>query len=255
MVHPAARASVKLLVVAAEDRELRGILAHAQQSGTDARVTGPTRTFVCQPAQVGAGWARSAALGEHQVLLVANGAGPARAAATVDRAAAAFRPEIIVCTGFCGALEDTLDVASVVVATEVMGANGRFGALAPPASLPHRLGVVLTIDHVAQSAAEKRSLRQTGATAVDMEAAAVGERSAALGLPFYCIKAVTDLAGEDMANDLNAAMRPDGHFDTIKILGSILGRPLSRVSELLRLRSRSARAACALGDFFADCRF
>jgi hypothetical protein len=121
--------------------------------------------------------------------------------------------------------------------------------------LAHHLGVVLTIDHVAQSAAEKRSLRQTGSIAVDMEAAAVAERSGALGLPFFCIKAVTDLAGEDMANDLNAAMRPDGHFDTIKILGSIFCRPLVRLPELLRLRRRSARAARALGDFFADCRF
>ena len=161
-----------------------------------------------------------------------------------------FRPDAIVCTGFCGALEEKLDVASVVVATEVLGANGRFSARAPVNSLPHHLGVVLTIDHVAQSAAEKRSLRQTGAAAVDMEAAAVAGRSAALGLPFYCIKAATDLAGEDLANDLNAAMRPDGHFDTIRILGSIFCRPLVRLPELLRLR-QSFRPGCAcVGGFF-----
>jgi len=240
MVHSGTGARVKLLVVAAEARELRGILDHAR----DARA-----------AQVGVDWARWAALGEHYLLLVANGAGPARAAATVDRAAAAFLPDAIVSTGFCGALEEKLDVASVVAATEVLGANGRFSARTPGASLPHHCGVVLTIDHVAQSAAEKRSLRQTGAAAVDMEAAAAAGRSAALGLPFYCIKAVTDLAGEDLANDLNAALRSDGHFDTIRILGSSLGRPLVRLPELLRLRHRSVRAARALGDFFADCRF
>ncbi|MGA2273665.1 MAG: hypothetical protein ABSH00_08920 [Bryobacteraceae bacterium] len=231
---------MKLLVAAAEAREVRGILAHSRSA---------------RAAQAGAGWARSAALGEHDLLLVADGAGPARAAAAVDRAAAAFLPDAIVCTGFCGALEDKLDVASVVVATEVMGANGRFSALAPAASLPHRRGVVLTIDHVVQLAAEKRSLRQTGSTAVDMEAAAVAGCSAALGLPFYCIKAVTDLAGEDLANDLSAALRADGHFDTMKVLGGTLARPLVRLPELLRLRCRSARAACALGDFFANCRF
>jgi len=231
---------MKLLVVAAEERELRGILVHARNA---------------HAAQVSVDWARSASLGDYDLLLVANGAGPARAAATVDRAAAAFRPEAIISTGFCGALEEKLEVASVVVATEVLGTNGRFSARAPAISLPHHLGVVLTIDHVAQSAAEKRSLRQTGAAAVDMEAAAVAGRAAALGLPFYCIKAATDLAGEDLANDLNAALRSDGHFDTIRILGSILGRPLVRLPELLRLRHRSARAARALGDFFADCRF
>ncbi|HEY9140622.1 MAG TPA: hypothetical protein VIN93_07000 [Bryobacteraceae bacterium] len=231
---------MKLLVVAAEARELRGILAHARNA---------------RAAQVGVDWARSASLGDYDLLLVANGAGPAIAAATVDRAAAAFRPEAIISTGFCGALEEKLDVASVVVATEVLGTNGRFSAHAPAASPPHHLGVVLTIDHVAQSAAEKRSLRQTGAVAVDMEAAAVAECSVALGLPFCCIKTVTDLAGEDLANDLNAALRSDGHFDTIGILGSIFCRPLVRLPELLRLRRRSVRAARALGDFFADCRF
>jgi adenosylhomocysteine nucleosidase len=231
---------VKVLVLAADARELHGIMAHARDA---------------HRVQAGTDWARSATLGEHELLLVANGAGPARAAATVDRVAAGFLPNAIVCTGFCGALEESLEVASVVIATEVLGVNGRFKTLVPPASPAHRPGTVLTIDHVAQSAAEKRELRQTGASVVDMEAAAIAERSAVLDLPFYCIKAVTDLAGEDMANDLNSALRQDGHFDTIRILGSILGRPLSRVPELLRLKRRSVLAARALGDFFADCRF
>jgi nucleoside phosphorylase len=229
-----------VLVVAADKRELRGILAHAGNPCT---------------ARLGVNWARSATLGGYAMLLVANGAGAARAAAAVDRAAAALLPERIVSTGFCGALDETLGVASIVVGTEVTGANGCFRARAPITSLAHSLGVVSTIDHVAQSAAEKHGLRQTGSSAVDMEAAAVAARSAALGLPFYCIKAVTDLAGEDMANDLNTALRPDGQFDTMKILGSTFCRPLVRLPELLRLRSRSVRAALALGDFFADCRF
>ena len=231
---------MKLLLVAADPREFRGILDRAGSS---------------RAAQLRVDWARSVALGDRQLLLVANGAGPAQAAAAVDRAAAVFQPETIVSTGFCGALEATMEVASIVVGTEVTGANGRFGASQPAASLPHHCGLVVTIDHVAQSAAEKRALRLTGASAVDMEASAVAERSGILRLPFFCIKAVTDLAGEDMANDLNAAMRADGHFDTMKILGSIFCRPLVRLPELLRLRSRSVRAACALGDFFADCRF
>jgi adenosylhomocysteine nucleosidase len=258
---------VRLLVVAADKRELRGILEQAGRkqglAGGSACPTGPqvprerggAAQFVCQPDRLGVDWARRAKLGEHDLLLVANGAGAARAAAAVDRAAAVFLPEAIISTGFCGALEERLDVGSVVVGTEVNGASGRFDARTPAASMPYHRGVVLTIDHVAQTAAEKRSLRQTGASAVEMEAAAVGERSAALGVPFYCIKAVTDLAGEDMANDLNAALRSDGHFDTIGILGSIFCRPLDRLPELVRLRSRSVRAACALGDFFADCRF
>ena len=43
-------------------------------------------------------------------------------------------------------------------------------------------------------------------------------RAPELGLPFYCVRAVTDLADESLANDFNRALRPDGHFDTISIL-------------------------------------
>jgi nucleoside phosphorylase len=277
MVHARPGEGVKLLVVASDEREFRGVLEHAELAGAlvgshglgsriggdesrdDSRLSRPDSlrhdhgecSRECQPVD----WTRRAKLGEHELLLVANGAGPARAAAAVDRTVESFAPEAIVSIGFCGALDEGLDLAAVVVGTEVTGANGRFAARAPAASLKHHLGVVVTIDHVAQSAAEKHSLRQSGASAVDMEAAAVAERSVALGLPFFCIKAVTDLAGEDMANDLNAAMRSDGHFDTMKVLGSIFCRPLVRLPELLRLRGRAVRAACALGDFFADCRF
>jgi len=231
---------MKLLVVAAEAREFGGILAHAH----DARAV-----------EAGADWARSVELGGNRLLLAANGAGHARAAAAVDRAVPVFRPDAVVSAGFCGALDENLDVAAIVLASQVVGAEGRFNALPPAASPPHHPGVVVTIDHVAQAAAEKRSLRESGADAVDMEAAAVAGRAAFLGLPFYCIKSVTDLAGEDLANDLNAALRSDGHFDTMRILGSILGHPRARLPELVRLRGRSVRAARALGDFFADCRF
>jgi nucleoside phosphorylase len=122
-------------------------------------------------------------------------------------------------------------------------------------SKAHLTGGVASIDHVAQTAAEKARLRAKGSIAVEMEAAGVAERAAARNLPFYCVKAVTDLAGEDMANDFNSALRPDGHFATMVILRSSLRQPLIRIPELLRLRKRCARAALSLGEFIADCRF
>ncbi len=88
-----------------------------------------------------------------------------------------------------------------------------------------------------------------------MEAAGVAARVEALALPFYCIRGVSDLAGEDMANDFNRTLTPDGHFDTMKLLQDSFRSPLARIPELLRLRKRCVRAAQALGDFFADCRF
>jgi hypothetical protein len=69
------------------------------------------------------------------------------------------------------------------------------------------------------------------------------------------VKVVTDLAGEDMANDFNRALRPDGHFATMSILLGALRHPQVCLPELIRLRKRCIRGARVLGDFIADCRF
>ena len=236
---------MRILIVASDPMEFPGILSHAREA----------RRFA-----LGTHWARQARLGEHAVLLAANGAGAARAAAAVDAAVARFEPEAVVSTGFCGALDETLQLADIVVAdaiVEVVGQAVLPAAGFPPAGLKRqpRIGTVCTADHVVRTAEEKRKLFATGACAVDMEAAGAAARAQCHALPFYCIKAVTDLAGETLANDFNRALRPDGHFDTMDILGRALSRPTARIPELLRLRSRSRRAARTLGEFFADCRF
>jgi len=88
-----------------------------------------------------------------------------------------------------------------------------------------------------------------------MEAGGVAERARTRDLPFYCVRVVTDLADEDLANDFNRALRPDGHFVTMRILRGTLRNPLVRLPELFRLRNRCVRASLALGDFIADCQF
>ena len=199
-------------------------------------------------------WARSLRLNGHDMLLVANGVGAQRAIAGVD-AAAFFQPDAIVSTGFCGALDPHLAIADIVVATCVAAADCRYASLPVTTAQRQSRTVVWSTDRVVQTAAEKKKLALRGFGAVEMEAAGVATRAASLCLPFYCIRAVSDLAGEDMANDFNRALTPGGHFDTMILLQGALGRPVARIGELLRLRKRCIRAAQALGDFFADCRF
>jgi adenosylhomocysteine nucleosidase len=208
-----------------------------------------------RPAQAPVDWARRVGIGSHDALLVANGVGAGRAAAAVDAGLGAFRAQGVVSTGYCGGLEPDLKVGDVVVGTCITAGERRYPAQPLTSKTPHRAGIVCTIDHVAGTSEEKARLRASGASVVEMEAGGVAERTVTRGLPFYCVRSITDLAGEDMANDFNGALRADGHFDTILILKGALRHPCARLPELIRLRQRCVLAASVLGDFIADCRF
>lgn len=227
-------------MVGADRMEFTGILEHARSArGTTVRVD----------------WSREAELSGNTVLLAANGAGAKRAAAAVDASLDQFPADAILSTGFCGALSPKLSVADIVEATGVSDGVRCLPVLPVASDRTYHRGLLFSIDHVAQTAAEKRLLHDGGGFAVEMEAREVAARAAYRRVPFYCVRVVSDLASEDMANDFNAALRDDGHFDTMSILRGTLRNPLVRLPELLRLRSRCARAARVLGEFIADCRY
>jgi nucleoside phosphorylase len=227
-----------LLFVAAEAREFAGLLPHCCDIKSLA---------------LPVNWAREAILNETLILMIANGAGASQAAKAVDAAPDAHA---IVSTGFCGALDPNLHIGDIFVASEIVASEiQNLPVRLPETSHRYARGTLASIDHVAQTALEKSKLRATGAAAVEMEAAGVVARAEARGLPFFCVRSVTDLTGETFANDLNAALRPNGQFDTMQILRSAIRHPLARLPELMRLRQRCEIAARNLGAFLADCRF
>lgn len=231
---------MRLLLVASDAMEFRGVLAHAE---------------AVRRISIGADWARTASLNRHDVLLVANGVGRQRAAAAVDAAWTVFAADRVASVGFCGALDPALHLSEIVVATCIAANGRRFSASPVTGTINAVAGTVCSIDRVATTAAEKQALHNQGAIAVEMEARGVAERAESLGLPFSCVKVITDLASEDMANDFNKSLRSDGHFATMHIFRDCLRHPGTRFPELIRLQRRCARAARTLGDFFADCRF
>jgi adenosylhomocysteine nucleosidase len=232
--------SMKLLFIASDAREFGGLLKHC------ARV---------HKLDLPVDWARAATLGDYEIAMAANGVGARQAAAAADALISVFAADAIISIGFCGALSPKLGHFDIVVGETVISADLRYEAQPLKQSPPSQTGIVITTGRVAGTAEEKAGLYATGAIAVDMEAAGVAGRAQAWGLPFFCIKTVTDRAGESLANDFNAALRSDGHFDTMKILQSSLRHPWVRVPELFRLQRRSPLAARSLGDFIANCRF
>jgi adenosylhomocysteine nucleosidase len=237
-----------LLFVAADPREFSGWVPRWQG---------------VQAVSLPVNWARAGKWKGREVMAVANGAGSERAFAAVLLSP---KPTAVCNIGFCGAADPELRIGDVFTAVEVLDASGRglrkYETLVPEvgehgiASLARMAtGVAVSIDHVAETAVEKCNLREMGASIMEMEAAGVARAAEDLGLPFYCIRAVSDLANEDFENDFNAALGPDGRFSTFRLVMGAMASPRKRFGELLRLQRRTALAAKQLGDFLADCKF
>src|SRR5258705_13094458 len=121
---------MRLLFIASDAMEYPGILARAKS---------------CEPAAVAANWARAGKLGRHDILLVANGAGPKRAAAAVDAALRKFTADAGGSTGFCGAPDPALRIAEIVIGTSIAAGAHRFPA-APIPGPGASTGVICSID-------------------------------------------------------------------------------------------------------------
>lgn len=231
------------MLVAAEGRELAGVRRHC---GRLERLRWP----------VEAAWRGE--LGGSEVVLVANGAGRARAAEAVRAVCERAQVDAVVSTGWCGALEAELVPGEIVVASRIEGDGGGLSCECrmPRTAQAYRTGRLVTADRVVGTAQEKARLRATrGAAAVDMEAAGVAAEAARRGLGFYCIRVVLERAEEGFGLDFNAARDENGRLSRMRILCAALLCPWRGVPELVRWGRRSRSAARALGRFVAGCAF
>jgi adenosylhomocysteine nucleosidase len=225
-----------LAFVAAERRELDGILSRAAGA---ARLRWPVE------------FAREFVLNGQAAIAVADGPGPKLAGCALDAIRERREIRAVVSVGYCGALKPGLDANDIAVATRV---NNRVARM-PEVARAFTAGPVLSADRVVTSVEEKSGLARTGAIAVEMEAEALAERAESWGVPFYCVRVVTDTAAEALPLDFNALRDAGGRFRRWCILLAALRRPAVLAPRLVRLDRRCRDASAALGDFIADCRF
>ena len=209
-------------------------------------------------------FARMAWLKGEPIVLAANGPGLKLAGRATEIVRKHQELRGLVSTGFCGALDPALEPCDIFVATEVItlssdrqGGVGQSPAYAGGSEMGGsvRTGKLLSIDRVVSTAAEKSDLRQTGADAVEMEAAAVALKAAEWNIPFYCVRVVTDTSAESFPLDFNRLRGADGRFSRTRIMAAALRRPGSVLPELLKLNKRCKDASQALGDFLVDASF
>jgi len=196
-------------------------------------------------------------------LLAANGAGPKLSAQCVEVALRATsmaelsssKLEAVVSVGLCGALQPSLTEGDIILGSNVIAVDSgeSFPCHAVTCSHAPTTGPIASLDRVL-SAKDKQNLAATEAFAVEMEAAGVARRAQASGLPFCCVKIVSDRANEDFVIDFNQMRTSEGRFSRGKIIIYALKHP-GVVPHLLGIKRRVEKAGGALGVFLASCRF
>ncbi len=134
------------------------------------------------------------------------------------------RPELVICAGAAGALDPSLRLLDVVVATATVehdfklrfgvrplpsfpGAVGKLGPL--EASFTTHFGLIASGDEDIVDPERAEELRmQTGALAVAWEGAGGARACQLQGVPFLEIRAITDSADRDGAKDFARHVEP-----------------------------------------------
>ena len=153
----------------------------------------------------------------------------------------------VISTGWVGALsEDFQPGKNYWVAGTIDAQTGeRFAATEPFAAGPSDLWLV-TSPCVADAAEKQRLAGTYGAALVDMEAAAVARLAEARGIPFACLKGVSDGFRERLP-DLNRFIGPQGQFLLARFILFAVFRPWYWPA-LLRMGENSTKAAQAIRE-------
>jgi adenosylhomocysteine nucleosidase len=229
-----------LLFIASDRREAEPWVAHWDD---------------CRSLTLPVHWARAGKWRGRDVIVIANGVGRHRAAAAIEAARTITNSFSGICSiGTGGALDPSLAIADVIVATEVADADLTWLA-ADPRGPAARSGKIDSALHIARSSEEKKKLNRSGAILIEMEAAGVARLAHELAVPFYCIRVVSDLANETFVTDFENFLMPDGTFNVPRLIMYSLAHPVNGLWELLRLQRRTSKAARQLGGYLASCKF
>ncbi len=211
-----------------------------------------------RPGKWGAADAYFAQIGTAEVGVVLTGVGPRAAKRELLKVLATEHDEIncIVSSGLAGALRTELELGQVLTARYVYSENPRpelntqvLQSSAALVSFAADCGATvvnrfLSANHVVATAAEKR-LMGANADAVEMESFDVLHQAAEFGVPAMALRAISDLATEDLPLDMGEILTDAGQVSLPRVLERVARHPQSLPS-LMRLGQNSKRAAESL---------
>jgi nucleoside phosphorylase len=156
-----------------------------------------------------------------------------------------YRPRLILSAGFSGALQEGQRVGDLVMATEVVDADGTVW----PATWPVGIGAtrisggrLLCLSTLVGNPEEKRRLgRESMAVAVDMESGHLAKACHRAGVLFGALRVISD----DLATPLSPRLidvLKNGRVSPLRLIGALIRSPCL-IGELWRLRGATQHAA------------
>ena len=190
--------------------------------------------------------------------LIRGGVGPdsaSRAVAGLD-----FSNVNHVCsTGFCGGLNDGVEVGDIVVATAILrGDSGErvdidaqlvsaISAALKSAGVKFHAGPLVSVREPVFRCADKRALgTSASALAVDMESFAITSPAAKVaGCRPFALRVISDSVDDELPSEVSEFLDADGNVRAGKITRFIFKRP-TNIARLMELKKRSDKAGVAL---------
>ena len=182
---------------------------------------------------------------ERQILVGVTGVGKSAARSCIEAIlAAGAKPRRVVVAGFAGALREGLPLAEVIVASEVVDEHGGRWQTSWPEK---RFGGVLTCELMIGEPARKLVLgKKYTADCVDMESSAVAEVCQRHGMPFGCVRVISDDVNQPLSRRLIGLVE-SGRVSIPRVIRAVIRSPKLAI-ELVRLTKHTRRAADALAN-------
>jgi adenosylhomocysteine nucleosidase len=176
--------------------------------------------------------------GEAALVCGGIGAGPARRAA--QAVMSEVNPARVVSVGFAGALNSTLAVGDIIEPRVVINFGDGVRTDTGTGS-----GFLISTCTVADKEQKVRLAKAYGASAVDMEAAAVAQAAEARGVEFGALKAISDAADFNLPA-MDGFVAADGTFHSVRFACHVALRPWlwGSTMALARNSAKASRALC-----------
>jgi adenosylhomocysteine nucleosidase len=197
---------------------------------------------------------------QHQgrsLVLVRCGAGRQAAADATEALILGHRPRCVISAGFAGGLQTAVARHDLVVADDLVDADGNHLAIEPPVDRsglpegpPLHVGRLLTVDQVVHLPREKKELGQKHeALAVDMESFDVARVCRERHVPMLAVRVITDAVDEELPHDVERLARQKTSAARWgAAIGALWNRP-SSIKDMWALQEKALIGTDRLGRY------